>query len=724
MRPRQEHLKNGASLLPLMLVIALPVASKAQLEEITVTAQRREQGLQEVPLAVTAFNQEQLDRVGASDISRIDLVTPGLEFGQFGLGARPTIRGQGVANFEANTDTPVGFFVDGVYLGRSQQVFTVLNDVERVEVNRGPQGTLFGRNTTGGSINIITQKPVQSFQVGGQVRVGNYDRFNADAYINLPVNDELATRLSVSRVSHDGFLQNTSPDGNDYNDQDLTYVRGSARWTPNEQLTIDLAVDYWEQGGAGASFSGVKFFDQVTPDVNTWAQSLSGQFVPGNTTEDWVFAADSNSARENDSVSIVTQIAYEREYIGFKSITGFADFSGFGGGDSDFSTLPLAVLSLDTDSQTITQEFQAYSVNQQPEWLEWIVGLYFLNEDVDETFQFDFVPAPIFFSNRIGNATTTSYAIYGQTTLEVTDQLNITVGGRYTVDEKGYEQVDLARVDDRGIIDGDETFEEFTWRAGLEYFFRPDVMGYFHASTGFKSGGFNRYREPEQGLQYEQVFEPETLINYEGGVKADWLDGRARTNLAIFYNKIDNLQAYGFDDSVPTSVTTNAGEASTFGVELEATFLPTDASQVQAIVAYLDAEYDDYPTFSNGAVNIDASGNRRENAPRWTATFIAQHDFSLGEYGTLTPYAQFSYKSNYFVTAANDPNGLDEQEGFTQTDLKLFWQSPDSRWTGELFVQNLEDEFPLIGGFLATNGYWLTYGPEPRTWGARLSYDF
>jgi len=716
------------------LAVAVALASAAacagaqELEEVVVTAQKREQSLQDISLAVTAFSDEALKELGANNIERLDLLTPGLEWGQFGLGARVSIRGQGVANFEANTDGPVGFFVDGVYLGRGQQVWQVLTDIERVEVLRGPQGTLFGRNTTGGSINVVTAKP-SSEKIEGQVsaRVGNYDLYEVSGSVNLPINDQWATRFAFFREAHDGFIENTFDPNNDYLDEDITYGRAAIRFDNNANFTADLSVDYWEQGGNGAAFSGVKFFDQDEPGVNTWASSLLGltgaNRLPANPDDDWEIATGIQSQRDVRSFSVIAQLQYETDWAIFKSVTGFNDYDQFAGGDSDFSTFQLADLSLDTQARVFSQEVQVQSNYESK--LNWIAGFYYMNEEIEELFRFNFVPGGFDFSTRDGTAEATSYAIFGQAEYDITDKFRLIFGGRYTVDDKSYSSVDRARVDDRGNINADETFSQFTWRAGFEYFATETSMIYFNASTGFKSGGFNRYRPQVGGVQYDLVFEPETLTNYEGGIKADWFGQRLRTNLAVFYNTIEDFQAYAFDNSVPTSVTTNAASASTMGVELEATFVPVERARFEAIIAYLDAEYDDYATFNNGSQNIDASGNTRELSPKWKTTLTARYDIPLGEWGTLTPYGQFTYKSEYFVTAANESRfGLDRQESYTQSDVKLLWTSADEHWSGEVFVQNIEDAFVKTGGFLATNGYWLTYGPMPRTYGVSLTYRY
>ena len=269
-----------ASVSAVAMLIAGPVLSQ-ELEEIIVTAQRRSENLQQVPLAITAFNQDALNRIGAQDVERLDPLTPGLEWGQHGAGAKVSIRGMGVANSEANSDSPVGFFVDGLYLGRGQQFWAVMKDVERVEILRGPQGTMFGRNTSAGSINLTSRKPGREFEGRIEATGGNYDAVSFNGFFNAPMGDKWAARLTFVTEEHDGYIDNTFDSRFDQLDEDLWYVRGALRFD-NGPLVIDFTIDTWEQSGIGNGFSGAKFYDPANPAVNSWASALSGTMVPGN----------------------------------------------------------------------------------------------------------------------------------------------------------------------------------------------------------------------------------------------------------------------------------------------------------------------------------------------------------------------------------------------------------------------------------------------------------
>jgi len=698
------------------------------LEEVIVTATKRDVNMQLVPLPVTAFSQEFLDRIGANDIERLDALTPGLEWGQHGAGAKISIRGMSVANSEANSDSPVGFFVDGIYLGRGQQFWAVTNDVERVEVLRGPQGTLFGRNTSAGAINIISRKPSREQEFKIELTVGDYSHVGTSGYFNMPLGDNWAGRLTFYTEDHDGYLKNTFDSRFDQMDEDIWSVRAALRYD-NGPWLVDFAVDTWEQGGIGNGFSGAKFFSLTDSTSNTWASILAGAPIAANSPNDWEIEAN-RSYRDRESTNTTMTISYDFANTTFKSITGYSDYSGTDGGETDFTGLFLFDCRLETDSTIFSQEFQLSSNNpasSEAGGLEWTVGLYYLDEDQDELFAITGADVPIGtadFFQRFGTAKAESMAAYGQATYNVNENVGLTFGARYTSDDKSYTNIDGGG---REIPPTSETFDDTTWIVGVDYKLDDSRMIYALISTGYKAGGFNRYTPlPPPNPQYDVIFRPETLTNYEIGFKGDLADNTLRANLAAYINKIDDFQSYAFDNTIPTSVTSNAADATTKGVELELTWLPSDPVQIIVVAAYMDAYYDSYTGFTDGNLTIDASGNQRPNSPKWKWTLAASYDFDLGSAGTLTPYLQTTYKDDYFVTPGNESmfGGIDRQDSYTQTDIRLIWRSLDRHYRGELYVTNLEDNFAKTGGYLATSGYWLTYGPEPTLYGAKLAYTF
>ena len=739
-----------------------PTRIRRVLEEIIITAQRRAENLQDVNLAISAFTQHDLDRMGANNIERLDLLTPGFEWGQFGSGPRLSIRGLGRANFEANTDGAVGSFVNGIYRGRGQQTWLAMVDVERVEITRGPQGTLYGRNTTGGNINVITKKPDDEFEAFGDVMYGNYHHILTRATLNVPLSDTFQARASVLYENHDGFVDNANPSGNDLLDEDQVYFQGALRWMPTADLEIIARGHYWNQGGNGYAFSGHKLRNlagennSVVESINTLCDAVlfpvfgldalvgTNACTPGRSTgvaandlDPYNIDYDFPSQRDVKEWGISTHINWDFNNVRFTSITSYTNYFQFSEGDVDFSDVPAWISLIREDVQTFSQEAHLSSIATDP--LEWLVGFYYLDDEVDELFSNTLVSFPaqlvdprlaVIGSNvgstgltrnyRDAKARTESWAVFGQATYSVTDQIRITGGIRYTEDEKSYEQTDIDP-GQRSLPPSSKTFSETTWLAGIDWSWTDDNMVYFTASTGFRAGFFNRYTTILPG-QTDSVG-PETIDNYEFGSKNRFFDDRLQANLAIFWNDISNAHTYTFDTSVPTSVGTGAGKAETWGAELEIQAVATDRLSVTATVAYLDAIYVVYKDFTDGTPGnlIDVSGHKREHSPEWTASFTAAYNIPLGDWGVLTPYVQWAYKDDYYVTALNDAF-LDHQESFSQTDFRLLWESSDGHWNIEAFIQNIEDNGVIVGGFYAFGGVWTTSGPEPRTFGTRIGY--
>ena len=774
-----------------------PVLSQ-ELDEIIVTATRREVNLQDVTLAVTAFTQADLDRAGILNVERMDLLTPGLMIGAFGAGNAITIRGLGRPNFESNTPGAVSVYVDGAYRSRGQQAWLALMDSERVEITRGPQGTLYGRNTTGGNINIVSNKPSDVSEGNFDVTFGDYDRILARGTINVPFSDTFQGRASVLYEEHDPLVENSNPLGTGLMDEDQTYFQGALRWTPSDDVEIIARAHYWEQGGLGTAFSGHKLFNHpvggpptpglvngLTSVVEFWGSPgflcdfflgvvfmtpsngpagdgsdctpgrgsgpgttpvPPGPGIAANTLDpqniDYDFPAKRDVEETGGTLHIEWDIA---DSFHFTSVTSYTDYQQFSEGDVDFSFSATWMAGITQDLQAFSQEFHLSGIETDP--FEWLVGLYYFDEDNDEVF-FDtlisfpliFGPGALFDARVIGlgssttdgftlnyretTSQTTSTAAFADVSYQLSDQWRVQLGGRYTEDDVKNNTVDIGGPGARALANASQTFTNFSWKAGLELQLTDDNMAYFIASTGYKAGFFNRYTVLIPG-QTEDV-PPEEIDNYAIGSKNRFLDNRLQVNAEIYYNEIDNAHTYTFDASIPSSVGAAAGKASTFGVEVELEAVPSDQLRITAMLAYLDATYDEYLGFSDGAffvTGIDVSGNQRERSPEWQASFTAAYDFNMGNGSTLTPYIQFAYKDDYFITALNDPF-LDHQDSYTQTDFRLRWVSAEGNFNAEAFVTNIEDNFPKLGGFFAFGGMWIHSGPEPQLYGLRLGVAF
>lgn len=706
------------------------------LEEILVTAQKREQSLQEIPVSVSAYTQEALDRGGAWTIERLDLTTPNMNIAYWSSDVRVSLRGTVSTIIEVNGDSPVGIYLDGAFLSRTGQGFVSLLDVERVEVLRGPQGTLFGRNSTAGAVNIVTKAPSDEFEGWGEFTAGDYDHLSFRGAVNVPFSDTVQLRVAGLIEDRDGYVDNTFVPEYDLYDEDQEYIRASLRLAPTEDIEILLRGSTWQQGGRGVGFGGYKILGENR--IITTPFFTLGCPCPDNLPQDpYKIAQDVPQFREVDSNFFSAQISWDvGDFATLRLITAYTDFYLARGGESDFSPLDSQLVSIAQDVETITQEVQLLSQETSP--LEWLVGFYYLDEEADELFEFTF---PSFFGNRLDNPDlvrpglqeTKSYAVYGQASYDISEAVRITAGGRWTKDEKGYSQnfILFGGVLPPGVVDFDGSWDEFTWKAAIDYAVSDDNLLYFSASSGFKSGLFNRFT----ALPNVEV-DPETVIEYEVGSKNRFLDDRLQLNIAAFYNDISDFHVNRFSNALNSSYADNAGAAETWGVEIEAVATPTDQLSLSGTLSWLDATYTRYDTFHNpfvaspdfdplgnppGSTPIDVSGNYREHAPKWKLSLQASYDIPLGTLGIVTPLVQFAYVDDYFTTALN--SALDHQESYTKTDLRLLWESANNQFYGEAFVQNIEDEGVLAASVYAQESLWATYKP-PRTWGVRIGARF
>ncbi len=450
-------------------------ADERGIETIVVTAQRREENLQSVPLSVSAFSASQIRARGLTDVSRLESSVPGFTFGRSGVDARPAIRGVRTENVGVNGDTTIGFFIDGVYQSRAAQATLGFVDLERVEVLRGPQGTLYGRNTFGGNISIATAQPkLDSFSGGMDVTIGENNKIRVEPFLNLPVGETAAVRLSAAFEKADGWVKNINPDGNDLFDEDTAYVRGALLWRPSEALTATVKVDWARRGGAGGSAFGYKiggtFYDipnnqqlfNTTPIFNLNGRggnrdgvidgplTIDAGIPITNASNKYEIDWDYKAAMELENKSFSANVAYDFGSFTIKSITGYTDFSTTRNQDTDFSASQIGVDSQLTEAKTFSQELQLLSRGDGP--LSYVVGAYYFTDELRAVFineQFATrivrgVGAPIISTPGAGGfydeqrAETESVAVYGQGSFAVTDRLKLTAGVRFTRDTKDF----------------------------------------------------------------------------------------------------------------------------------------------------------------------------------------------------------------------------------------------------------------------------------------------
>lgn len=616
---------------------------------IVVTAQRREERLQDVPLSVTAVSAETLETRNIVDVSRLDVVTPGFTYGRSGIDSRPAMRGVRTENVGVNGDTTIGYFIDGIYQSRAAQASAAFVDVSRVEVQRGPQGTLYGRNTFGGNISVVTNAPelgAQSFAVNGQY--GSFNTARGDAYVNIPIGDRAAVRFAGAIAQGDGYVENAFNSEADLFDTDMSYLRGALRVQPIDTLDIVLRADVLEQSGNGGSAFGYKLigsyynptlgapvFNSTPLFLNTRPNNRDGiDDNPGLAgVQDLgipIFAASDPYTIDNDFLSSLDlkrtgftgEIAWDVGAVTLKSITGYVDFETERTQDSDFSRNRIAADYQLTASESLSQELQILSDFEGP--VQFVAGAYYFKDDLKGTFinqQFSPIVNGVaanggvpfggsFYDDQVSHVISTAF--YGQAEYQATEQLKFTAGVRYTEDDKRFRvnrPVAQSAANAIGVIiqnpvpfDFDptaavdrelqKTFDKTTWRIGADYKLTADNLVYASAATGFRSGGFNT-----QTVAQIQTFAPEEVTAYEIGSKNYYPAYDLTINLAAFFNQYQDLQE---QRQVPVGSTTasivfNAAEAESSGFEAEAIWTPSEALTIGGTLSLLNAEYTAFP---------------------------------------------------------------------------------------------------------------------------------
>lgn len=760
-----EH--RGAKLSVVMFAIGqlATVASFAQqeaaddsggLEEILVTAQRREENLQTVPLSVTALTADTLSRNDIRDLSRVEVLTPGFSFGKSGSDARPAIRGVRTENVAVSGDPTIGFFVDNVYRSRTSQANEPFVDVARVEIQRGPQGTLYGRNTFGGNIAVAAAAPESEFKAGFDLTVGEFSRVSGSGFVNLPVSDSFQLRFAALREEMDGYVQGIDS-ARDIFSRDTQYYRAAARFAPNDAFEAVLRYSYWkEQGTGGAAFGyrvGGAFVNPTTGAfdiqgvpilLNIGATELDG--IPDVAGIDrgrpidprpLFYPGDTVLEQDLEQGALSLNLSYDFGAVTLRSISGFVDFEVFRNADNDFTTALRNVDGQDDKLSSFSQEIQLASSGDGP--LEWILGYYYFNEDIDWSV---FSSCPSAARNTAGCAfaagfpETTSNAFFGQASWwAVADKVRLTGGVRYTEDEKDIIRFAATTDSNQRINSITPTgerlnfeFKKTTWRINGEYHLDNGNMLYASASTGFRSGGFNGGALTNPALQ--GAFQPETVRAYELGAKNRFLDDRLQLNVSIYRNEFEDLQVQNqFIIVTPTGTTTtsiilNAAEAHSQGIELELEAAPSDQLRLSLSATVMEAKFDDYrnaPAPARYSGFYDLSGNDIPYAPDFKLTGVVSYDFKLGNGGTLTPQATLLYSGSYFLTDFNTV--LDEQDSFSKIDLRLGWRSPSAKYSAEAFVNNVSDEITKNRATFGSRGQNQSFD-APRMWGVKFGARF
>lgn len=759
----------GASILVMALLGAVPAMAQANdgeetaqesvgFDEILVTAQRREERLQDIPVAISAFGSEQLERQGITDISTVAPRVPSFYFGSFGA-TRPQlyIRGIGTRSFDPGSESSVGVFVDDVYLGRASGSFASLRDVERIEVLRGPQGTLYGRNTIGGAINVITKSPTSSFEGQVEAGVSNYKGYNVFGAVGGPLTSSGTVQFRVAgwRDYREGYLTNLTT-GTTFQGIDNTGGRAKLAFEPSNAVRIELTAEYTTDGDE-AAFAG--FNRGSGPIVNP----VTGVRTPANPAAIFLGAPGRtpivNPGGNSGYVSVdprldreaQTYIARGEFDLGFASltsITGYRKLATDEARDLEGSSRSVLDQLGRERSKQFTQEFRlasnpdgALSFGGAVDWV--IGGFYYHDKSLRiDTFQLGIDSAVRAAAGTpatdvtIADFKSDSYAAFGQATVHLGEKFDVTVGARYTRDEKRAVQsgttTDAAPLIAAPFsVSNSAVYTSFDPRLVLTYKVSSDVNVYASYSTGFKSGGFQYV--PFAAAQANVLFAPEEITTYEIGFKSEFMDRRVRFNLAAFHYDYTDLQVSRIVDlggGAAASLIDNAATSKVKGIDAELVLRPSDNFDFSVAYGYLDAKYDTYTTNAPGTTPTPAqiySGTRLVRAPKHTLNLGAEWRLPLGADSQLMLRADYAMLSDFFHEPgeANPIYGgassLAGEDGYGLLDLRASVDFGAFKVTG--FVTNvLNTDYRRTVFALGSTA--SDYPGQPRIFGAKVGYSF
>jgi iron complex outermembrane recepter protein len=676
-------------------------SGKAVLEEITVTAQRREESSQLVPITVDNVSAQVALERGTDSIQTLNASIPNLSFTTAAQATNTYIRGIGANASAPNAEPSVATYVDGVYNPSAVSLtnFEFAN-IERIEVLKGPQGTLFGRNATAGVIQVITPDPQHEFSGKVGVGYGNLNTVTGGVYLTGGLSDKLAADLSVfvdNRI--DGYGTDLTYDIPTFRSRNLG---AHSKWLyePSDATQIRFAFDYnkYETDGTSNQFVKESFPPFLGPRKNVGERN----------------------ANDGDQYSGAVTIDHDFSELHLKSISSYRHFSRDWFIDSD--TLPPVNNHIDThdSGKYLTQEFQLSNLN--PGKFGWVLGAYYFTDDIDAAnprIQYGASINPGNYREIYGFTTSDSWSLYGQGTADLGEDTQLTLGLRYTsetVGATGY-RLNVAGDVDQGPFDDDFSSHPWTWRIALNHQFTPDVMGYVSWNRGFKSGGFNGTSPGSAS------FEPEEVDAYEVGMKSEFLDHRVRLNLAGFYYDYSNLQVVIVLGGA--QLFTNAAASRNYGLDASLDFAATDRLTISAGLGLLNAKYSDYPNargYSPFGVAFpieNAKGQELPFSPPASGFLNASYDAS-------TSIGDFRYAANLMYNDRSYPTpdmGL-ERPAYTLLSASVEWRSQsDDSLSVRLWGRNLtNDDYYLFASESGT-GWYVSYGP-PRTYGISLEKEF
>lgn len=718
----------GSCLSAVAFATLFPIAAQAQaaadaapadgsLAEIVVTAEKREGNVQKTAIAIDVVTNAQLTQNGVNDIQSLQNIAPGVQFGQAGTSTFVTVRGVSGRDSTEIGDPAVAINMDGIFLQRPSGMNAAFFDLDRIEVLSGPQGTLYGRNATGGVINIISKRPTFD-DVGGYaaLTLGNYKTINGEGAINLPLGETLAARASFISRNHDGYRNNASaafPTNGKLrgDDEETVGARLQFLFKPNSSFSALVSGTYIKQGGVGPAMAGYPTTRPEAPSDSALAKNYALNTV-----------GDFNTTRKN----LLVQLDYDFGPAKATYLFGYAGLDIDHIFDNDGTDTRFYEFKRGEYSEDLSHEFRLASNGEGA--FQWQVGGFLYDQDLAvRSLNYVDRVSPYILRDFQFDVDVKSRAAFAHASYALTDELKFSAGVRYSKDTKvrtgfrlagpGLGNADLNLTAQPTLVRTDEnpalsrsTDKDWSYHVGLDYQVSPSSLLYAKVDKGYKSGGFTSIN----------AYGPERVISYEIGSKNRFLDNSLQLNLSAF--RYDYTDQQVGQITPQGAQTLNAGKSRVYGIETQLDWKVTPSDTLDLSVNWLDAKFKDFAINVSG-VNVQQAGHRLIQAPEWSISAGYEHSFELANGGRVTPRVQGIYRSEYYFTVFNRVN--DRQGSYAMLDLSLGYTAPNDKWSLQLYARNLTDKVALtsaaIGGFTGTNIYQYA---APRTFGARVQVNF
>ena len=678
-------------------------------ERMSVTATKTGAAdIQSTPIAITMLPARTIEQLGVERVEGLAGLVPTVTVSQT-TGGTPllTIRGIGSNSQGTGADPSSTIHLDGVYLGRSAMSSVDLLDVERIEVLRGPQGTLYGRNSVGGTINIVTRQPTNVFETSVRLTAGDYDKLRAEGAVRGPlVKNKVMGGFAFLRGTRDGFVRDLDHPDHSLGSEDTWAGRGQLRVVLGTHGELLLSGDYGRFDGVPLTFAKPlvakpDYVGRFDNPPSLWRVRTS-DLASGKTIQQGASAR--LAVRLNDTTTVTSLTAYRKANPHFFI-------------DADDTELRVATADAPGVQRQASQEL---TLAQRTPRLTWIAGVFLFDEHGDAQIEItQYVPQIQI--RPFSTVDARAWALFGQATYSLSRRLSLTGGVRYSDEQKDIHNTGGVYQLDTAILANPASFYDFldraasdawTPKASIQFQASPETFVYFSATRGFKSGGLNSTAMAPGG-----AFQPEFAWSYEGGLKRTMADGRVYVNTAVFYNDYKDLQVQTFLRPGVIDVS-NAGLATIRGIEVEAAAAAGRGVQLAGHFSWLDATYDRYLFLGPGSVTLDAAGNRLNNAPEWSGSISAVYQLATGGAGTTSVRSDVSWQSRVFFTPVNDP--IETQRAYGLLHLRAGFEPHNRRWEIAVYVRNLANH-EYITGTANVPATAITGRPGPRHWGTQFT---